>query len=203
MVVALVLGGLLIIVAWSLDALVTPFGLDSGEVFNDYVIQALGGWIALYAIATAVAVWDAVRLVKARDLARLRRAALVVKIVAIPSFVLNFLAAAVIVLAGTLVVGFGPIVAPIFVALTYLVLLPTSIYGFACLILLRRFGTISSTFLTVNVLLHLMFVVDIISTLVVAHRASEVIAANQGAAPAPPGRAQPPCPPATYRPVPR
>lgn len=40
----------------------------------------------------------------------------------------------------------------------------------------HRDRAISTTFLTVNVILHLIFIVDIVSTLMVAHRAKQVLA---------------------------
>lgn len=60
---------------------------------------------------------------------------------------------------------------PILVVGTYLIMVPTSIYGIAGAVLLRRQGRATTRFAVVNVILHLVFVVDIFSTLAVADRA--------------------------------
>ena len=88
---------------------------------------------------------------------------------------LNFALLTVIALALS-ITGIGLVLVPIFVASTYVIMLSTSVYGIRRLTLMHRDRAISTTFLTVNVILHLIFVVDIVSTLVVAHRAKRVLA---------------------------
>jgi len=60
----------------------------------------------------------------------------------------------------------------------YLMLLPTSVYGVTCLALMMRQRVLSPRFCAVNVLLQLVFVADVVSTLVVARRAKLVLSAR-------------------------
>lgn len=131
-------------------------------------------WGALYAAAAGVAIWDTVRLVRQRDLEVLRRAAIFSKLAGIPFFVMNFVVFGVLTHA-TLFLGVGFIIGPVAMVFTYLVMLPTSAYGIGCLVALKRVPAVSPTYLGGHVVLHLMFVVDIISTLVVAGRARRVL----------------------------
>lgn len=73
--------------------------------------------------------------------------------------------------AGAATAALTVFAAPFLVMGTYVIMLPTSVYGIAGAVLLRRQGRTSTSFAVVNVMLHLMFVVDIFATLKVAHRA--------------------------------
>lgn len=72
--------------------------------------------------------------------------------------------------AGAATAALTVFAAPFLVMGTYVIMLPTSVYGIAG-VLLRRQGRASTSFAVVNVMLHLMFVVDVFATLAVAHRA--------------------------------
>ncbi|GAB3828283.1 hypothetical protein GCM10028799_52430 [Kribbella italica] len=129
----------------------------------------------------------AVRLFLSGDLDTLRRTARTVKLVLIPLFLQNFVICTVIVLGLTLlpvVVTRGLILfagpaglafVGVFTATglvptvigTYLMLLPTSIYGVTCLALMMRLRAVSPRYGVVNTLLHLVFVADIVSALAV------------------------------------
>jgi len=61
---------------------------------------------------------------------------------------------------------------------TYLMMLTTSIYGVACLALMLRQRTAGRVFCILNILLHLSFVLDILSALLVAHHAGKVLQAR-------------------------
>lgn len=133
----------------------------------------LACWAAGYAIAARLAIVDAVRRARQRDLAGLQRAANLIKLVAMPFFAANFVALTL--LAGSATAWFGGsdraearpggiAVALLFVLVTYLVLLPTSAYGLACLILLREDRDVGPAFFVINLVLQLIFVVDVFST---------------------------------------
>ncbi|TDE89464.1 hypothetical protein EXU48_20045 [Occultella glacieicola] len=164
------LGGMLLLTVIVLFSGLLPNVEDtgSGEGGGD-TSMIFGIWCGLYLVASALTIWDAVRGARRGDLAGLRRGAVFVKLAGIPFFVLNFLFLWLIT-TGLLFFGIGFLLAPIAVVWTYLVMLPTSAYGIACLVVLRRTGTTSRQFLTTNLILHLVFVGDVVSTLVVATR---------------------------------
>ncbi|MEV6284277.1 DUF6652 family protein [Kribbella sp. NPDC051770] len=139
-------------------------------------------------VVPLIAFRTAVRQFLAGDLEALRRSARTVKLVMIPLFVQNFVLSAVLVLGLTLlpivvtrgaIIFFGGPGGIAFVAAftsaglvptvigTYLMLLPTSIFGIACLALMIRRRAVSPRYGVVNTVLHLVFVADIVSALAV------------------------------------
>jgi hypothetical protein len=148
------------------------------------VFAVLGGWLAIYLVVGCVAVLDAGRLARRRDLGALQQSANLVKFVAVPFFVLNFLALA----QAVLVVGAGDsdrlgldgiLLALLFAVLTYAVMLPTSAYGVAILVLLRQDDRIGRAFFGVSIVLHFLFVVDVLSTIVVVEVARDILGTAQ------------------------
>ncbi|WP_344178318.1 hypothetical protein [Kribbella lupini] len=156
-----------------------PFRIDeAGDLGIVYAV--LGGWLAVHLVLGALVVADAVRLTRRRELDALRRGADLVKLVAIPFFGLNF-----VTLTGAVVIqgagdrdrlgldGFA--VALLFVVLTYLALLPTSAYGVGCLVVMREDEHVGRLFFGVNVTLHFLFVVDVLSSIVVVEVAMRLL----------------------------
>ncbi|MEV5960976.1 hypothetical protein AB0L70_04385 [Kribbella sp. NPDC051952] len=180
---AKVLGGILVLGA-VLTGLVAsgigakkPIRIDgTADLTVAYVV--LGAWLLVYLVTAAVVVADAARLTRKGDLDAAQDSSNFVKLIAIPFFVLNFIALTEVVT----VVGAndddrlgldGFIVAPLLVLLTYLVFLPTSAYGVACLTLMRRGNQIGRTFFGINMALHFLFVVDVLSAIVVVEVARD------------------------------
>ena len=130
-------------------------------------------WTTVYGVAAAVAITDTVLLVRRGDLTGLGRGAVFTKLAGIPFFVLNFVILGFLV-QSTLFFGIGFILAPVFILWTYLVMLPTSAYGIGLLVALRRRRAVSPAFITGHAVLHLLFVVDVVSSLMVAARARQV-----------------------------
>lgn len=172
-----VLGGALLLAAFGI---VLPLVIDIRALIRaddgdgSYLTVMLVGWTVLYVIAAGVAVWDTVRMVRRHDLDGLRRAALFTKLAGIPFFVMNFVILGFIV-QSMVFFGLGVILAPFFVTWTYLVMLPTSVYGIGCLVALRRVPAVSPRFFAGHLVLHLLFVVDILSSLLVSGRARRVL----------------------------
>lgn len=175
---------------WVLEYFASVFGWYA--VFDSDLLWYLGyvpalAFIVLVVvpIVPLVAFRTAVRAFLADDLELLRRSTRAVKLVMIPLFVQNFLLGAVVVgfisylpLRGVRQSSdfwFVGVVASIgatpFVIGAYLMLLPTSIYGITCLALMLRQRRISPRYCALHVVLHFVFVADIISALVVSHRA--------------------------------
>ncbi|TDD57917.1 hypothetical protein E1263_21325 [Kribbella antibiotica] len=130
------------------------------------------GWLVIYFIVGALAIADAIRLARRADLDVAQGSANVVKIAAIPFFVLNFVALTRIVVSvgadDSDHFGFrGFLIALLFVVLTYLVLLPTSAYAVACLVVMRRDERIGRVFYGLHLILQFLFVVDVAGAVVV------------------------------------
>lgn len=146
-----------------------------------YLAVIAGVWGLLYLIATIMVIVEAVMMFRRGDADALGSSARLVKYCGIPFFTTNFAVlatatGAVLLIssmfaAGAITGALAALAVPILVVGTYLAMLPTSVYGIAGAVLLRRQGRASTAFAVVNVILHLIFVVDIFSTLVVASRA--------------------------------
>ncbi|GAA3132557.1 hypothetical protein JOF29_005232 [Kribbella aluminosa] len=156
-----------------------PYRIDGPGALSA-AFSAFSGWLVIYLVGAILVVVDAVRLARRRDLDALQRSANLVKLVAVPFFVLNFVAFA----ESVLVVGSGDgdhlgidglLLALLVVFLTYVAMLPTSAYGVAVLVLLRKDGRIGRTFFGVNMLLHVLFVVDVLSSIVVVEVARSIL----------------------------
>jgi hypothetical protein len=156
-----------------------PFRIDeAGDLGIAYAV--LGVWLAIHLLLGMLVVADAVRLTRRRELDALQRGADFVKLLAIPFFLLNFVA-----LAGAVVIqGAGDrdrlgldgfVVALLFVVLTYLALLPTSAYGVGCLVVMRKDERVGPVFFGLNVALHFLFVVDVLSSIVVVEVARHLL----------------------------
>ncbi|HEY3560331.1 MAG TPA: DUF6652 family protein [Kribbella sp.] len=151
---------------------------DKGDLAVFFAVS--GVWLAIYLVVGCVAAFDAVRLTRRRDLGALQQSANLVKLVAVPFFLLNFYALA----QAVLVVGAGDsdrlgldgiLTGLLFAVLTYVVMLPTSAYGVAILVLLRRDERIGRAFFGVGIVLHFLFVVDVLSTIVVVEVARDFL----------------------------
>jgi hypothetical protein len=174
---ALVLGAVLTGFVASGIGAKKPVRIDgTADLTVAYVV--LGAWLLVYLVAAVVVVADAARLARKGDLDAAQDSSNFVKLIAVPFFMLNFIALTEVVT----VVGAndedrlgldGFVVAPLFVVLTYLVFLPTSAYGVACLTLMRRGNQIGRTFFGVNMALHFLFVIDVLSAIVVVEVARD------------------------------
>lgn len=119
-------------------------------------------------------------------------AGVIIKIAAVPFFVISFV---VLIIVGTVSLVFGLlglVVAPLLVFGSWLIVLVTSAYGVSTLVVLRRRGQVGWVFTVVHVVLHLLFVADLISMVVVT-----VVAARRNAAARPRPAARPFVPPAS------
>lgn len=146
---------------------------------DELVLPVFAAWTAGYLVIAVVTLVDARAMHRRDDLDGLRRATRVVKLMGIPFFVINFVLLGLAVFVGMFAHGIGIVLAPVFVAWTYLLMLPTSIYGIACLVLMRRLGAASSGYVALNTVLHLVFVVDIVSTLIVARDAGRFLSVRR------------------------
>lgn len=144
---------------------VAPFFVYIPEV-PDLFFWILVGYNALLVIVTLLAVIDSVRKVRAGRLRELASGVFIVKLAAIPFFVINFAVMALMTLGGTALLfvrGIGiAVLAAVAVAtvLTYLTMISTSVYGWATVALLRRQGGLGKVFATLYSILLCVFVAD-------------------------------------------
>ncbi|HWD79025.1 MAG TPA: DUF6652 family protein [Kribbella sp.] len=160
-----------------------PFRIDdSGDLAVAFVV--LGAWLAVYLLVGGLAVADAVRLSRRRDLGALQESANLAKLGAVPFFVLNFVALA----ETAAVVGAGDsdrlglagiLLGLLFMVLTYVVMLPTSAYGVAILVLLRKDDRIGRAFFGINLAMHFLFVVDVVSMILVVEVARHILGTSR------------------------
>jgi hypothetical protein len=133
----------------------------------DWIFLIIGVWNTLLVVVTAFVVADSIRKVRARETRALTTDALVVKLTAIPFFLLNFL-----VLGTVAVVGLGTFLAggvALLVAmwigsgLTYLAMLSTSVYVWAAISQLRRDRIIGTGLGVLYTFMSFAFVTDIVA----------------------------------------
>lgn len=92
---------------------------------------------------------------------------MLMKLLHIPAYVMIFLIG--VMLTGQLLVGlpFGLFFVPVLVVIDVLLLCTTSSYGICALVRAKKEGRISGSFLVVNIILHLIFVWDVVSAILV------------------------------------
>lgn len=137
--------------------------LNAGPIPWDLVIFV--GWNVLLPVVTVIAIVDAVLKIRAKKTRQLATDALVTKLTSIPFFLVNFVALLAVVLFSLGFLLFGgflvlPFV-PLFIGLTYLAMLSTSVYTWAAIIQLRRDGVVGIGLTILYALLSLIFVTDI------------------------------------------
>ena len=145
-------------------------------------------WNALLLIVTILVIIDSVRKVRKGSTAQLTTGVFLVKLVAIPFFLINFALLAFMAYGGMLIFILGgfALLAGVGVGagLTFLTMLSTSVYGWASIVLLRRERRIDTRMVVAYTLLLFVFVADtVVGILLYAHyrRGSKEIAAVHGA----------------------
>lgn len=124
-------------------------------------------WNAVLLAAWIIAIVDATRRLRRQQTRQLATDALVVKLVSIPFFLLNFVAVAWLYGVGAVGLVFAdPFILPAAVTgsvLTYLAMLSTSVYAWAATAQLRRERTIGTGLTVLYTVLSLFFVTDIVA----------------------------------------
>lgn len=136
-------------------------------------------WLApaAYLAASVAVVVDAVLRARRRDLRALAGSMVWVKAAAVPFFVLNFVFMASASLFSIILGVFVVVVIALLVAVTYLLMLPTSAYGIAALVRMRRDRVVGAGYCWAMLLLHLVFVADVVASILVALRIRGLLAA--------------------------
>ena len=124
-----------------------------------------GVWLLLLVIVSVVVIVDSIQKVRARKTRQLATDALVVKLAAIPFFVLNFVLIALLFIGGATMFHFGLLVlwvpAAIGFGLTYPAMLSTSIYAWAAIAQFRRDGILKTWQAVLYAILSLFYVTDV------------------------------------------
>jgi hypothetical protein len=133
---------------------------------NPWTLAIPAAWNLLLLIATIITIVDSALRIRAGKTKQVATDAMVVKLVAIPFFILNFYVLAEFFVVGgitlIIVIGFALwIVVAIGIGLTYLTMLSTSIYLWAAIARLRRERIIGTGLTVLYVILSLLYVTDI------------------------------------------
>jgi hypothetical protein len=163
------------------------FDTNLAEPLVELTAPTLIGWNVLLLIVTALVIVDSVRKVRQGKTMQLATGVFVVKLTAIPFFLINFALMAMIAAAGLvfMVHGIGLalwMVVAISVVLTYFAMVSTSVYGWASVLRLRRDGRINSGLAVLYSLLLLVFVADIVAGILLfvhARRGRTALAAGE------------------------
>lgn len=143
-------------------------GIADARAVTDWLLTpALIVTLVLFVVAAVLLIRDALARLRAGDAVGLRRSMAVLKFGLVPFFVVNFvhLGFWMIVISGV-TLGAGWLLLPVVVVMTYLVFLPTSAPGLAYLALLARERRMSAGMVALHVVLHLTYVLDLVSTAV-------------------------------------
>lgn len=134
---------LLLGTAW----LVIVLSLDPntyGDVVNPQlvVLAVVAAWHTLLVVVTVVVLVDSIQKVRARRTRDLAIDVFVVKLAALPFYVVNLLVLLSAFFVGLMLLLFGGVIlqaaAVIGIGVNYIALLTTSVYGWACVVQLRR-----------------------------------------------------------------
>ena len=192
----LILGAAILIVAGILLQDPRPLGLTTEDFLGWRVLPVFGGWVVLYIAPLGFVINDVIQLWNRRDLQALRQGAVIVKAGGLPYLVLTFLLVATVMLFSAVAFLFtgmcavcvviapivmivGSLAVSVLLVVLCLVLLPTSVYGIVCLVLLLRERAIGVSFFVVNLILHLILVPDLVSTVLTFRRAGAVLVARR------------------------
>ena len=137
--------------------------------FPFLLLRLDGGYVGLIvycALTPLVYIANIACACSAKDARSLSFWNLLLKVFHIPAYILIFFIG--MILAGSLITGvpFGLILIPILVGIDYLLLLTTSAYGIKALHLAKKQGLLSKEFTIAQILLHFVFVLDVISSVI-------------------------------------
>jgi hypothetical protein len=124
-----------------------------------------GAWNLLFLVATVIAIVDSIRRIRAKKTRQLATDALVVKLAAIPFFILNYVMLVFLFFLGGAALLFGGpllwVVVAVGSGLTYLAILSTSVYVWAAIAQLRRDRIIGTRLTVLYAILSLIPVTDV------------------------------------------
>lgn len=137
-------------------------------VFLGALTESSLTWVWIYCLLTPVVyIANIVCACKAKDIRGLARWNMALKLVHIPAYLSIFFLG--VIMAGQLLVGipFGLILVPILAVIDYLLLFTTSTYGANALVKARKAHAVSIGFMIVNLVLHFICVLDVVSSVIV------------------------------------
>ena len=159
-----------LILGSAMYGLVIAFAGQLGDVNNLWVTLAIPGvWITLLCVVTALVVVDAVAKIRSGQTQDLATDALVVKLVSIPFFLLNFVVLGLLGVVGGAIILFGGFVLLfavwVGIGLTYVTMLSTSVYVWAAIARLRRDRVIGTGLAVLYTFFSFIFVTDIVAAI--------------------------------------
>ncbi|MBQ2785520.1 MAG: hypothetical protein IJF02_03350 [Oscillospiraceae bacterium] len=125
-------------------------------------------WLLIFCILTPVVyIANIICAIRTNDTKFLARWNMVLKLCHIPVFLFIFIYGVAVALAVWAFLFFTPIILAILVIIDVLLLCTTSTYGICALVRTRLENRISMKFMAVNIIMHLLFVWDVISSIIV------------------------------------
>ena len=159
-----------LILGSAMYALVIAFAPQLGTADNVWVTLVIPGvWITLLCVVTALVVVDSVGKIRSGQTQDLATDGLVVKLVSIPFFLLNFVVLSLVGVIGGAIILFGGFVLLfavwVGIGLTYVTMLSTSVYVWATIARLRRDRVIGTGLAVLYTFLSFVFVTDIVAAI--------------------------------------
>jgi len=140
----------------------------------------ISGWIFALYFVLAIAI-NIVNIVysctrEANSYKKIALNGMVIKIFHIPYYLFTFIIGLVLVLSAVVpaLIFFTPVMAIILAIINYVMMITSSSYGINSLIRLKAKGKITNTFFVVNIIMHLIFVLDFISSIIVYAKCKSV-----------------------------
>jgi hypothetical protein len=143
------------------SVLVGKFG--DGPIFSVVAVILKLFCPVAFLIVTILNIFYTKRLIKQRERKKLKKSAEIVKLASIPFWIINFLVLSLSAFAAIIATrGFGIVFLPIFILITYIALLGTSVFSISYIRLLYKEKEIGFAQMTIHIILQLCFVSDII-----------------------------------------
>ena len=146
----------------------------AGEKAFPCVLIAGAAWTVLFLTAAVINTVQAVRLAARNDAIELRKRMKLLKMGAVPYFLLNFI------LAGALFLvffaashGFGIFLVPLPFFLTWVAAVATSVYGIGFITVLNRSGSYDGGRLTLHIIMQFSLVLDVVSTFILLRKSRD------------------------------
>ena len=125
-------------------------------------------WLLIFCILTPIIyIANIICAFRTKDTKFLARWNMVLKLCHIPVFLFIFIYGVAVALAVWAFLFFTPIILAILVIIDVLLLCTTSAYGVCALVRSKQEGRISTAFMVVNIILHVLFVWDVISSIII------------------------------------
>lgn len=148
--------------------LIWPYLFFPALYLNSTDTESSIPWLLLYCILTPIIyLANIICAIRTKDTKSLARWNMALKLCHIPIYLFIFIYGVAVALAVWAFLFFTPIILAILVIIDVLLLCTTSAYGVCALVRSKQEGRISTAFMVVNIILHFLFVWDVISSIII------------------------------------